>query len=114
MREEWRRGTVQRSYNEETDLDEDIPKKKRKKRGEWRKDADYSWGQRVLTDEEDGIRKWLYKQEEVNIRVAREVSGNVRVTRLKQQNPKEMFKTNQTSKPAIGVGCGENVLQEGQ
>ena len=41
---------------------DDRPKKKRKKRGEWRKDADYSWGQRDLTDEEAGIRKWLCKQ----------------------------------------------------
>ena len=60
MREEWRRGTLSRREGRETE--EERPRKKRKKRGEWRKDADHSWGLKDLTEEEAGIKRWLYEE----------------------------------------------------
>ena len=55
MREEWRRGTLSRGEGRETE--EERPRKKRKKRGEWRKDADHSWGLKDITEEEAGIKR---------------------------------------------------------
>ena len=57
MREEWRKKTLKRR-EEDDDKVEERPGKRRKTKG-WRKEEDYSWGQKELTVVEEGIVKWL-------------------------------------------------------
>ena len=66
MTEEWKRISNQREetfMSKEEKENEEPLKKRRKKRGEWRKYITHNWGLEPVSEEHNGIVRWLYEED---------------------------------------------------